>query len=161
MRRKFAGARLGGHLLVKSGFGFLGSTVKFIIDNILLIGLALGSGLMLVWPMLSRGAGSANLSPTEAVLLINRDNALVLDVRDDAEFAGGHITDARHIPLAQLEERIGELRKFKDKAVLVNCQAGVRGAKACDVLKKQGFTKVYNLQGGLNAWQQAKLPVVR
>lgn len=161
MRRKFAEARLAGHLLVKSGFCFLERTVKFIIDNILLIGLALGSGLMLVWPVISRTASAAGMSPTEAVLLINRDNALVLDVRDDAEFAAGHITDARHIPFAQLEERIGELRKFKDKPVLVNCQAGARGAKACDVLQKQGFTKVYNLQGGLNAWQQAKLPVVR
>jgi rhodanese-related sulfurtransferase len=136
--------------------------VDFILENVLLVGLAVVSGLMLVWPALSRMSGtSSNLGPADAVLLINRENALVLDVREDAEYADGHITDARHIPLAQLDARVEELRKFKDKPVLVNCQAGMRSAKACGILKKHGFSKVYNLQGGLNAWQQAKLPVVK
>ena len=136
--------------------------MKFLTDNIFLIGLAVASGIMLVWPMLKRSAsGVANLSPNEAVLLINRSNAVVLDVRDDAEFAAGHITDAKHIPLAQLDTRINEIRRFKDKAILVNCQAGARSSKACDVLRKHEFSKIYNLQGGLNAWEQAKLPVVK
>jgi len=136
--------------------------VDFILENVLLVGLAIVSGLMLAWPMLSRMSGtSSNLGPADAVLLINRENALVLDVREDAEYAAGHITDARHIPLTQLETRVGELSKFKDKPVLVNCQAGMRSAKACGILKKHGFSKVWNLQGGLNAWQQAKLPVVK
>lgn len=136
--------------------------LKFLVDNVLLIGLALGSGFMLLWPMLKRGAsGVANLSPTEAVLLINRSNAVVLDVREASEYAQGHIPDARHIPLAQLGDRLKELAKYKEKPVLLHCQGGVRSAKACDLLAKQGFTKLYNLQGGLNAWQQAKLPVVK
>lgn len=136
--------------------------MEFITKNVLLIGLAIGSGIMLIWPMLKRGASAAvNVSPSEAVLLINRENALVLDVRDEAEFAAGHITDARHIPLAQLEERLGEIRKSKDKPVIVHCQAGARSAKACNLLHNLGFSKLYNLQGGLNAWTQAKLPVVK
>lgn len=136
--------------------------VDFILGNALLVGLAIGSGLMLVWPTLSRMSGtSSNLGPADAVLLINRENALVLDVREESEYASGHITAARHIPLAQLETRIDEIRKFKDKPVLVNCQAGMRSAKAGGILKKHEFSKVYNLQGGLNAWQQAKLPVVK
>ena len=136
--------------------------MKFFSENVLLIGLALGSAFMLLWPMLKRSAGGvANLTPNEAVLLINRANAIVLDVRDDAEFAAGHIMDARHIPMAQLADRIKEIRKFQDKPVLVNCQAGVRSSKACDVLQKHEFSKIYNLQGGLNAWVQAKLPVVK
>ena len=137
--------------------------MKFLTQNILLIGLALGSGLMLIWPMLKRGASGsvAQASPSEAVLLINRANALVLDVRDDQEFAGGHIADAKHIPAAQLEARIGELRRYKDKPLIVNCQGGVRSAKACDLLRKHEVSKVHNLQGGLNAWIQAKLPVVK
>jgi len=94
-------------------------------------------------------------------MLINRSNAVVLDVREDAEFANGHIADARHIPLAQLAERIKEIQRFKDKPILVNCQAGARAAKACDILRANQFTKVNNLQGGLNAWVQAKLPVVK
>ncbi len=136
--------------------------MEFLSNNVLLIGLAIGSGLMLLWPMLNRGAGGVvNVSASEAVLLINRSNAIVLDVRDDAEFAAGHITDARHIPLARLSERIGELEKFKDKPILVNCQAGVRSGKACDILRKHQFTGLHNLQGGLNAWIAAKLPVVK
>ena len=136
--------------------------MKFLLDNALLIALLLVSGGMLLWPMLQRSAsGVTNLSPNDAVMLINRSNAVVLDVRDEAEFASGHITDAKHIPLAQLEERIAEIRRFKDKPLLVNCQAGVRSGKACDILRKHEFTKLYNLQGGLNAWLQANLPVVK
>jgi rhodanese-related sulfurtransferase len=136
--------------------------MEFIRHNLLLIALALVSGGMLLWPLLRRGTtGATDVSPTEAVLLINRENALVLDVRNADEFAKGHITDARNIPLAELESRLGELFKFKDKALLVNCQGGVRSASACAVLKKGGFNKVYNLEGGVNAWVQAKLPVLK
>jgi len=136
--------------------------VKFLSANLLWIGLAAGSGIMLLWPMLMRGAGGvANITPNEAVMLINRDNAVVLDVREDAEYANGHITDARHIPLVQLTERIKEIQRFKDKPILVNCQAGARSAKACDILRVNQFTRVNNLQGGLNAWVQAKLPIVK
>ena len=132
--------------------------VKFATQNLWLIGLALGSGAMLVWPLLRSGN---SVSPNEAVMLINRGNALVLDVREDAEFAIGHIADARHIPLSQLQGRLGELQKWKDKAILVNCQSGMRSAKACVVLKKNGFGQVSNLEGGLAAWQSAKLPVTK
>ncbi len=85
----------------------------------------------------------------------------MLDVRDDAEFSAGHIADAKHIPLAKLEERIKELDKYKDKPILVHCQGGVRSTKACSILRKREFTKLHNLQGGLNAWTAAKLPVVK
>lgn len=136
--------------------------MDFIKHNLILIGLALGSGAMLLWPLLQRGtSGAAGVSPNEAVLLINRENAIVLDVRNAAEFSGGHIADARNIPLAELEGRLGELARYKDKPLLVNCQGGVRSANACNVLKKGGFTKVYNLDGGVNAWMQAKLPVIK
>jgi len=133
--------------------------VKFLINNAIYIGLAVGSGLMLLWPMLRRGAKS--VSPSEAVLLINRNQGVVLDVRDDAEFAGGHINDARHIPLAKLEDRLAELQKFRDKPVIVHCQSGVRSSKAAATLRKHEFTQVYELDGGVNAWTQAKLPLVK
>lgn len=136
--------------------------MEFIRNNILLIGLALGSGIMLILPAFKKGAGGVpNLGTTEAINLINRNHALVLDVRDDAEFAGGHIVDAKHIPLAKLGERLKELAKYKDKPLLVNCQRGVRSAKACDILRKAEFTQVNNLQGGMDAWLAAKLPVVK
>lgn len=136
--------------------------VDFIRSNILLIGLAVGSAFMLLLPMFKKSAGGVpNLNGTEAVTLINRSHALVLDVRDDAEFATGHIADAMHIPLANLEARLGELKKYKNKAILVNCQRGTRSAKACDILRKAEFTQVHNLQGGLQAWVDAKLPIVK
>ncbi|MES2013284.1 MAG: rhodanese-like domain-containing protein [Pseudomonadota bacterium] len=136
--------------------------MEFIKSNILLIGLALGSAVMLLLPMFKKSAsGVPNLTPAEAVTLINRSHAIVLDVRDDAEFASGRIADAKHIPLAALPERLAELKKYKDKPVLVNCQRGMRSIKACDILRKAEFTQVHNLQGGLNAWTEAKLPLVK
>ncbi len=136
--------------------------MEFIKDNVLLIGLVLGSGIMLLLPSFKKGAGGVpNLNAAEAVNLINRNHALVLDVRNDAEFAGGHIVDAKHIPLDKLAERLNELKKHKDKPILVNCQRGGRSAAACEILRKAEFTQVHNLQGGLEAWQIAKLPVVK
>lgn len=136
--------------------------MEFFKDNVLLIGLALGSGIMLLLPSFKKGAGGVpNLSTAEAINLINRNHALVLDVREDAEFASGHIVDAKHIPLAKLAERLNELSKYKDKPILVNCQRGMRSAKACEILRKAEFKQVNNLQGGLEAWLAAKLPVVK
>lgn len=136
--------------------------MKFITDNIMLIGLIIGSGFMLIWPALKKGAaGANNVNPNQAVMLINRNHAIVIDVREETEFATGHITDAKNIPLAQLPERLKELQKYKDKPILVNCQGGVRSAKACAILLKNEFTAVSNLEGGINAWVTAKLPVVK
>lgn len=136
--------------------------MEFIKSNALLIGLALGSAIMLLLPMFKKSAGGVpNVTAAEAVTLINRANALVLDVRDEAEFASGHIAEAMHIPVDNLAERLNELKKYKNKAILVSCQRGMRSAKACDILRKAEFTQVHNLQGGLNAWLAAKLPVVK
>lgn len=136
--------------------------MEFFKSNIFLIGLALGSGMMLLLPMLKKSAnGVPNLSPADAVTLINRSDAIVLDVRDDSEFAEGHIADAFHIPLASLHDRLVELKKYKNKPILVNCQRGMRSAKACAILHKAEFTQVHNLDGGLLAWVAAKLPVVK
>lgn len=136
--------------------------MEFVKENIFLIGLAVVSGLLLLLPGFRKGAGGVpNLSAVEAVELINRKHALVLDVREDTEFATGHIIDAKHIPLAKLQERLAELNKYKDKPVLVNCQRGMRSAKACEILRKAEFKQIHNLQGGLEAWTTAKLPVVK
>jgi rhodanese-related sulfurtransferase len=136
--------------------------LKFVMENIGWIGLLLGSGAMLLWPMLRGSAsGAKDVSPAEAVLLINRENAIVLDVREEGEFAAGHIPNAKNIPISKLAERINELRKFQQKPVVVNCQGGVRSANACGQLKKAGFTTLYNLRGGLGAWNEAKLPVAK
>ena len=135
---------------------------EFIKHNIIFIGLAIGSGFSLLWPMLNRGAnGAANINATEAVLLLNRSKPLVLDVREATEFAAGHIQGAKNIPVAELSGRLKEIEKFKDKPVLVHCQKGMRAKTACGILKAQQFTQLNNLQGGLNAWVEAKLPLVK
>ena len=136
--------------------------MDFIKQNAIYIGLAIGSGIGLLWPMLNRGAsGVANVSPTEAVVLMNRGKPLILDVRDEAEFAAGHIQGAKNIPVAELESRIKEIEKFKAKPILVHCQKGMRAKTACGILRGAQFTQVHNLQGGLASWIEAKMPVVK
>ena len=134
----------------------------FIKQNTLLIGLAIGSGVALLWPMLNRSAsGVANITSTEAVLLMNRAKPLILDVRDATEFAAGHIQGAKNIPVAELAARMKEIEKFKDKPVLVHCQKGMRATAACSILKAQQFSQLQSLQGGLSAWVEAKMPLVK
>ncbi len=136
--------------------------MEFIKQNAMLIGLAIGSGLALLWPMFSgKAGGTSNISVTEALMLLNRNKPLVLDVRDAAEFAAGHIQGAKHIPVAELADRIKEIEKHKDKPVLVHCQRGMRSKTACTILQAQQFTKLHNLQGGLDAWVEAKMPLVK
>ena len=136
--------------------------MEFFRHNVIYIGLAIGSGLTLLWPMLFRGAsGVANVSPTEAVVLMNRGKPLILDVRDAAEFAAGHIQGAKHIPVAELASRMKEIEKFKGKPVLVHCQKGMRAKTACAILRGQEFTQIHNLQGGLDSWIEAKMPLVK
>ena len=133
--------------------------MKFVIDNIFLIAVALVSGAMLVWPLLRRGAGGHSVNTLEATQLINRQDALVLDVREQAEYAQAHILNSRGLPLSQIEARIGDIEKFKDKPVIVYCATGNRSSTAAAVMRKRGFSNVVNLSGGFAAWQQAGLPV--
>lgn len=136
--------------------------MEFIIDNAIYFALALGSGVALIWPSLTNSnAGAPSISPTEAVLLMNRARLLVLDVREDAEFAAGHIQGAKHIPVAQLEERIKELAKQKNKPVLIVCQRGMRSNAAYKILATHAFTQVSSLQGGINKWIEANMPLVK
>jgi rhodanese-related sulfurtransferase len=132
--------------------------MEFINQNILLIGLVTVSGLSLLWPLLARPSGNS-VNPAEATLLINREDAHILDVREADEFAAGHLPDAQNIPTGKLVERIAELEKFKDKPIIVCCASGMRSNKACAELKKQGFEKLHNLAGGVDAWVGAGYPV--
>ena len=133
--------------------------MDFIRNNYLLIVVALVSGAMLVWPYLRRTTGGPWLSPGQATHLINREDALPLDVRDAGEFGAGHILGARNLPLARVEEGSPDLAKKKDRPLIVYCDGGNRCAKATAALRKQGFTRVASLSGGLGAWQGAGLPV--
>lgn len=132
--------------------------MEFINQNILLIGIVVASGLGLLWPLVFRPVGKV-VNPGEATLLINREDARVLDVREPSEFAAGHIPEAINIPSGKLVERLGELEKFKDKPLIVCCAAGMRSNKACSELQKQGFSRLFNLGGGVDAWSAASYPL--
>ena len=135
--------------------------MKFFQDtqNLLLIAVAVVSGAMLLWPYIRRGTGGPRVSTLEATLMMNKEGAGLVDLRDDADFAKGHVLNAVNIPMAQLESRLGELSKFKDKPLIVYCDAGNRSGAALVILKKNGFDKAFNLGGGMAAWQQAGLPL--
>jgi rhodanese-related sulfurtransferase len=133
--------------------------VQFVIDNVFPISIAFLSGMMLFWSMFgNRIRGIKEVDCVAATQLINHKNALVLDVREDAEFKAGHVINAKLLPLGKLNERVGELEKYRDKPVVVVCRSGARSANACALLGKQGFAEVYNLSGGMIAWQKANLP---
>jgi len=132
--------------------------MEFLQQNIMWVALAAISGGMLVWPMIAGGT-IARVTPAEATLLMNREDALVLDVRETGEWSSGHIAGARHITLAQLDKRMSEIEKFKDRPIIVCCASGNRSSSACGQLKKGGFERVFSLGGGLSAWLEASLPL--
>ena len=137
----------------------IGTSVKFIIDHIFLVALVVVSGGALLWPALQPKGKRA--SALEVTQLINRGKSVVVDVRDAAEFAKGHLRDAKNIPLSDLSSRIGELDKSKGRTVVVVCQSGARADKAVRQLQAAGFTDIATLDGGMTAWQAAGLPTTK
>ena len=137
----------------------IGTSVKFIIDHIFLVALVVVSGGALLWPALQPKGKRA--SALEVTQLINRGKSVVVDVRDAAEFAKGHLRDAKNIPLSDLSSRISELDKSKGRTVVVVCQSGARADKAVRQLQAAGFTDIATLDGGMTAWQAAGLPTTK
>ncbi|NIR58013.1 MAG: rhodanese-like domain-containing protein [Gammaproteobacteria bacterium] len=101
------------------------------------------------------------VTPAEATNLTNRENAVMLDIRDPKEYREGHIINAKHVPLGELDRRVKELERYKDRPVVAYCRTGQQSARACALLEKQGFQPVYNLKGGIQAWRNAHLPVTK
>ena len=117
---------------------------------------------LLVWSFLGDlVTGAKPLLPNEATLLINHENAVVLDVREDNEYAQGHILNAVHIPLSTLSNKMERLEKYRNRPIIASCMSGNRSGRACGMLKKNGFEKVHNLKGGIIAWQNANLPLAK
>ena len=105
--------------------------------------------------------GVINVPPSEVVGLINRQNAVVLDVRTDDEYKQGHIINSLHIPVGLLASRINELESHKSQPLVVVCRTGQRSTQACSILRKQGFESLHGLAGGIVAWQSANLPLAK
>jgi len=132
--------------------------VKFIIDNWYLIFVALASGSMLLWPVLKNASGGS-LTPARAVQLINREKAVVIDVCEAEEFAAGHVTGAKNVPVSQLEERLPTVVKNKALPVVLVCASGARANRAVGIAKKLGYDNAQAMAGGMKAWREASLPV--
>jgi rhodanese-related sulfurtransferase len=132
--------------------------VKFIIDNWMLISIAVASGGMLLWPVV-QGAGGGGLVPAAAVQLINREKAVVIDVCEPGEFAAGHVVGARNVPLGELETKLGAAVKNKALPLILVCQSGARSGRAVAIAKKLGYEQAQSLAGGLSGWRAANLPV--
>lgn len=130
------------------------------IENLLFVITAIVSGSLLLWSLVSQ-RGIKEIDTREAVQLINHQDALILDVRDDSEYASGHLPNSKHIPSEKIEERWTELEKFKEKPIVVIYQGGIRSNRPSLVLKKNGFSQVLNLMGGIDAWKRASLPIVK
>ena len=136
------------------------SVWEFLQQNILLVTVAVVSGALLAWPLLmSLVNGTSEVGVTDAVNLINRKDALLIDVREPADFATGHIPNARNVPAAQVAERLKEFEKYKSKPVIVHCRNGQRSGAATNAFRKAGFSEAVKLRDGLTAWEQANLPI--
>ena len=131
--------------------------MKFLIDNIWLILMALLSGGALAWPTLTRGKHT--LSTLQATQLLNKGKTTVLDVRSPEEFKAGHLRQAKNIPLKELDARVAELDK--SHALLVVCESGARASRAAAQIRRAGLTEVYVLEGGCTAWHAQGLPTAK
>ena len=132
--------------------------MNFLLENWLLIFVAITSGVALLLPNLG-SLGGPSLSPTQAVLLINREKAHIVDVRSPDEFASGHLIGAKNIPMDRLKDDLGKSISDKKRPLILVCASGMRSQKAVGVAKAQGFEQAHSLGGGLKIWQDANLPL--
>ena len=132
--------------------------MNFLLENWLLIFVAITSGVALLLPNLG-SLGGPSLSPTQAVLLINREKAHIVDVRSPDEFASGHLIGAKNMPMDRLKDDLGKSISDKKRPLILVCASGMRSQKAVGVAKAQGFEQAHSLGGGLRIWQDANLPL--
>ncbi|MCB1777926.1 MAG: rhodanese-like domain-containing protein [Candidatus Competibacteraceae bacterium] len=135
---------------------------EFALQNWLLFAAAFAIlGMLIGTEVLRRMRGIVTVNAVEALRLINDEEAWIVDIRDSGEYKSGHIPQARNMPFATLKDRFGELAKAGGKPILIYCRSGATAQSACALLKKNGIANVRNLSGGLNAWQDANLPINR
>jgi rhodanese-related sulfurtransferase len=136
--------------------------LEFLLKNWMLVLTALVSGFFLVWPQIKGKGGAGSVGTNEAVRLINREKAVLIDVSEPDEFAKGHANGARNVPISKLEGKLEgskDLPSNKALPLVVVCPTGSRASRAAGLLRKAGYEKAQPLAGGLDAWREAKLPV--
>ena len=116
---------------------------------------------LLIWNLITDPGSKGGVDAVGATELINREDALVIDVRPMNDFSQGHIVGARNIPMNGFKNQLGQLEKHKERTIVVNCRSGNQSQMACKLLREAGFSKVFNLRGGMMGWQSANLPVTR
>jgi len=116
---------------------------------------------LLAQNILADMGGKGAVTPQQATELINRKDAIVVDVRPIADYSKAHIINAINIPMSSFKNQLTQLEKHKGAPVIVSCRSGAQSAGACKVLSGNGFEEVYNLKGGILAWESASLPVSR
>lgn len=129
--------------------------MAFVTQNLFLISIALISGFALLLPLLREGSPGYRVTPGQAVMLLNRQNAHMIDVREASELESGRIANAMHIPAAELATRCAELGKNKKRPIILVCATGARSAKGVETVRKAGFEQVFNLEGGIKGWVDA------
>ena len=127
----------------------------------LFLALAVILALLTSGPLNRRMRGFSDIDPGTAVQMMNHQDALILDVRDESEIKGGKALGAIHIPLRSLKDRLAELDGYRERPIIVSCRTGSRSTTACGQLRKEGFATVYSLKGGMMAWQNDGLPLAR
>ena len=135
--------------------------MEFLQQNWYWAALAVASGGWLSVELIRSRGDTSQLSPVQATLLINREDAIILDVREQGDYAKGHIPNARHIPLSEFARRSAEMEKWKGPPLILCCASGGRSESAGAQLRKAGFDKVYNLRGGMMEWEKAGQPISR
>lgn len=133
--------------------------MEFIQQNLILVAAAVVSGCLLLLLTLRRPDAKHTVTAAQATMLINREDAAIIDVRESFEYVEGHLPESRNIPIGELEQRLGDLERRKESPVLVVCQTGARASDACKRLEGLGFTRVHSLDGGVAAWRAAGMPL--
>jgi rhodanese-related sulfurtransferase len=133
--------------------------LPFLVHNWALVLIAAVSGALLLWPGIAAGMHGGGISPDSAILLMNREKALVVDVSEADEFASAHIRGARNVPLNELQTRLPEVVKNKTVPLILVCPSGARAKRGLGVAKSLGYDKAVVLGGGLKAWRDANLPL--
>lgn len=122
------------------------------------------SAFFLLWAVffvLESRRGGKPVTPQMATNMVNREEAVIVDLRDSDEFRAGHIAGSLNVPASQALERIAELEKYKGKPLILTCDMGSKASHLGRQLRPKGFEHLYRIQGGLNAWRSASLPVVK
>ncbi len=132
--------------------------LEFASNHIWLVAAFVAVAAALAWNLISQRGDKQTIGPQEATRLINREQAVVVDVRPVNDFNNGHIIHAHNIPSGSLKDQLKILQKYRNKPIIAVCLSGMTSATACKTLRKEGFNQVYNLQGGMQAWENANLP---